>query len=164
MESKADSARYVLPGHDKEKSCLPGESLGTRGNRVPGKQSRRWRFADCNQHVHMFHHHGSSESNKCHSSAQQWCLAATAVNQRTWERVASAMRQRMKQNRPQRMVKTMRTTPVLLPNSVLRRLGARSACVTATVLGIFEVPKKIEFMQVPWKKTTWRLKWFAGQR
>lgn len=40
------------------------------------------------------------------------------------------------------MVTTRKATPVLLPKSVLRRLGARSACVTPTVLGIF-----VEFMQ-----------------
>lgn len=59
----------------------------------------------------------------------------------TSERVASAIRQRMKQNKPQRMVRTMRRTPSLLPKSVLRRLGARSACVTAMVFGISSVSK-----------------------
>lgn len=61
----------------------------------------------------------------------------------TSERVASAMRQRMKQNRPERMVKTMRKTPVLLPNSVLRRLGSRSACVIA----ILSSPTELQLMQ-----------------
>lgn len=44
----------------------------------------------------------------------------------------------MKQKRPQRMVNTMRTAPVLLPSSVLRGLGARSAWVTAIDLGMVE--------------------------
>lgn len=48
----------------------------------------------------------------------------------TSERVASATRHRMKQRKPQRIVKTIRKTPILLPSSKLPRLGARSACVT----------------------------------
>lgn len=49
----------------------------------------------------------------------------------------------MKQHKPQRMVNTMRETPVLLPNSVPGGLGARSACVTALLFGIL-VKKKRE--------------------
>lgn len=56
----------------------------------------------------------------------------------TLERVTSAIRHRMKQNRPQRMVKTVRKAPVLLPKPVSGRLGARSACVTAILFAILE--------------------------
>lgn len=52
--------------------------------------------------------------------------------------MASAIRHRMKQKRPQRRVKTMRKRPVLLPKAVRGRLGERSACVTAFVFGILE--------------------------
>lgn len=54
----------------------------------------------------------------------------------TTERVASAIRQRTKQKRPQRMHMIMRIVPALLPISVLERLGARSACVTAIAAGM----------------------------
>lgn len=47
----------------------------------------------------------------------------------------------MKQHKPQRMVETIRTTPVLLPNSVPWGLGARSACVIAVRFGIFGVER-----------------------
>jgi hypothetical protein len=64
----------------------------------------------------------------------------------------------MKQNRPQRMVKTMRRTPVLLPSSVLRRLGSRSACVTAILSG----PKELQLMQPQEeRKTSWDLLSFS---
>nr|GMD89306.1 hypothetical protein Iba_chr14cCG15520 [Ipomoea batatas] len=49
----------------------------------------------------------------------------------TSERVASAMRERMKQLSPRIMEQTMITRPVLLLRSVLGGLGARSAWVTA---------------------------------
>jgi len=48
--------------------------------------------------------------------------------------VASAMRHRMKQKRPIRIVRTIRKAPVLLLKSVLLLLGSRSACVIAISL------------------------------
>jgi len=41
------------------------------------------------------------------------------------------MRHKMKQSKPNRIVKTIRKAPVLLLKSVLLLFGSRSACVTA---------------------------------
>ena len=70
--------------------------------------------------------------------SQGMCSAKISSLRVTWERVASATRQRTKQNRPQAMVKTTRKAAVLLPKSVLPGLGARSACVTALVFGMVD--------------------------
>lgn len=70
---------------------------------------------------------------------------------RTMERVASAIRQRMKQKRPQRMHMIRRTVPALLPSSVLERLGARSACVTAITAGMI-YQKGVRLRQDHWWK------------
>lgn len=56
----------------------------------------------------------------------------------TFERVASAMRHRMKQNSPNSIVRAMRKTPVLLLKSVFLLLGSRSACVTAIIVWVDE--------------------------
>lgn len=54
----------------------------------------------------------------------------TKKERKTWERVASAKRERMKQRRPHKMQRMVRRAPVLLDSSKPRGLGAKSACVT----------------------------------
>lgn len=83
----------------------------------------------------------------------------------TSERVASAVRQKMKQNRPNRIVKTMRSAPVLLARSVLFGLGARSACVTAISAICGEKDRGYVQVVDKWKrKMVWRLNFCPWKR
>ncbi|KAJ8636340.1 hypothetical protein MRB53_010607 [Persea americana] len=68
----------------------------------------------------------------------------------TTDRIASAMRHRMKHERPQRMAKTMRKAPSFPPKSALRRSADRSACVTAIFLAIWAAELKLTEVRSWW--------------
>lgn len=61
------------------------------------------------------------------------------------------MRHRMKQKRPNRIVRTIRKAPVLLLKSVLLLLGSRSACVTAILCDPFFFLAQERYIQFPQK-------------
>lgn len=64
--------------------------------------------------------------------------------------MASALRERMKQQRPKRIERTMRNTPVLLSRLLPLRLGARSACVTAIIYCWLSITVRVQTDNFLW--------------